>query len=49
MKYTIGLTEKFSQNNYSNNSPTGRFLIDDHDYSDELRDLHNDCSLAGEK
>ena len=39
----------FNQDNYSNDSPIGCLFEVDLDYPDELHDLHNDYSLAGEK
>ena len=35
--------------NYSNDSPIGCFLEVDRDYLDDLHDLRNDNSLAGEE
>ena len=42
-------TDKFDVNSISRNSPVGYILDVDHEYPDELHELHNDYLLAPEK
>ena len=41
--------DKFDVNSISRNSPVGYILEVDHEYPDELHELHNGCLLAPEK